>query len=224
MTAPTLITKQQQYEDSARRVIGRYRDLNPRSASQKIPGCPAWTVRDLAGHLPAVARDSLTGNTEGAPGPEWTAAGIARNAEFSIEELMSGWEQDVPAVVRGIEEKNPALAAIDLDVTIHEADLLEALCEPVEMTPDGHGAMFARLVRLLSRRIAKEGAPTVRLTTEFGTWTVGDSEPVASVEVDALTAYRALAGRRSLPSMLAWHWHGDPSNALPALQLFPAGS
>ena len=49
-----------------------------------VPATPAWNVHDVVAHVSGIAVDGTTGNMAGAPGDEWTAAQVARNADRTV--------------------------------------------------------------------------------------------------------------------------------------------
>ncbi|WP_170219365.1 maleylpyruvate isomerase N-terminal domain-containing protein [Nocardioides litoris] len=115
------------YADHVARLATLADGLAPDDGGRPVPGTPAWTVHDVLAHLAGVGADNLTGRTDGAPGPEWTAFQVAERAALPlaavVEELVTN-AADVAAVV------DAGSTGITYDVSTHHADLLEALGRP----------------------------------------------------------------------------------------------
>src|SRR5258705_474102 len=67
-----------------------------------LPGCPEWTGHDLIAHVAGVAADSVAGRTEGAAGPEWTAAQVAQRKGHPVSDILAEWAENGPHIEAGL--------------------------------------------------------------------------------------------------------------------------
>ena len=136
-----------------------------------VPATPEWTVHDVVAHLSGVAVDGTTGNMEGAPGDEWTAAQVARNAHRSIAEMVEEWSQT--GLLMEAFLSSPAgerVAAAVIDIHTHEADLRHALGLPPEVPPKVLSWVGATMSDGFSERVAEAGLAPVQLTASDFEW------------------------------------------------------
>ena len=97
--------------------------LDEAERAATVPGTPQWSVRDVYAHLAGVAADNVTGRTDGAPEPAWTARHVAERRGVALEGLVTELEAHQDAV-SALAAENPGLV---FDVATHHADLHEAL-------------------------------------------------------------------------------------------------
>jgi hypothetical protein len=55
----------------------------------QVPALPAWTVRDVFGHLAGVCADVYRGNVEGAATSQWTQAQVDERRDLSVAEVAA---------------------------------------------------------------------------------------------------------------------------------------
>ena len=193
--------------------------LDEAQLQRRVPGTPEWTVRELVSHLAGVCADLAAGRIDGAGTPPWTAKQVADRQGRTVDELLAEWAEHAPGVEASIDQFGTAGWRLAYDVTMHEADLREALDLPPADTP-AHATVLDGLVALAERRIAKAGLPPLRLHAGDRSW--GPDDAAASVRApDEAELARALGGRRSYDRLRALDWQGDPEPYLPLLPLFP---
>lgn len=152
-------------------------DLTDEQLATTVPGTPAWTVHDVFAHLAGGPADAVTDRMDGAPGPGWTARHVSERAGLPVAELTAEMKANQDAIgASTIDNPRPAIV---WDITVHHADLHEAL---------GLG----RLPEPLWRKVLDTVAPY-----KFGDGGLPDG-------VDAYEAFRALFSRRSREQMQAW--------------------
>jgi uncharacterized protein (TIGR03083 family) len=98
--------------------------LTPDQVGAPVPASPAWTVHEVYAHLAGVASDMVTGRTDGAPSPEWTARHVGERVVLPLADLVAELESHQDAVTASLAEGSPAPV---FDIATHHADLHEAL-------------------------------------------------------------------------------------------------
>jgi uncharacterized protein (TIGR03083 family) len=201
------------------RLLAMAPELDDEQLATGVPACPAWTVRDLYGHLAGVAADILSGALTDIPTPEDTRRQVERASSRTLAEVCADWERDGPKVeellraVRGV-------AAPAIDVWSHDNDIRGALG-----LPRGDDAAVVRFVVAMlaaSHRSdwGDEGLPTLRVVGSHRDWTFGEGEPVATLTGDDYELARLFIGRRSDDQLRAMDWDGDPSPFVGRLSVF----
>lgn len=209
------------YRSQRERVAELVRGLDDAQLATRVPGCPAWTVRDLLSHLTGLAADVVAGNVDGAGTPAWTSKQVADRQGRSVPELLAEWDEHGPRVDGVVDQLGLAGYRIFYDATMHEDDLREALGLPLATGPT-QTEVLGGLVALTGPRLT--GLPPLRLQAGERTWDFCDSPPVAVLTApDEGELARVLSGRRSYDRMRALDWHGDPEAYLPHLTLFRPG-
>lgn len=181
----------QLYRDHVDAIAGLSGGLTDGQLDTPVPGCPEWTVHDVLAHLAGGPADSVSGRTEGAPGPAWTARHVAERAAVPVADLVEEMRSHQDAVAASVVD-NPTPAVV-WDIAVHHADLHEAL---------DLGAPPARfwepVVTYLAPRLVQRAPATV--TCGDATYGAGGPE----VTVAPYELFRALFSRRSLAQMRAW--------------------
>ncbi len=166
------------YRENVAAVTSLAGELAPAQLDSAVPATPAWTVRDLLGHLVGAPADAVAGRMDGAPGPEWTARHVAERRALTVDELVAELRSNVDAVAEStIDNPRPAIV---WDIAVHHADLHEAL---------DRGALPDRL-----------WAPVLAAVAPMKLGAAGG----VPEEVDDYELFRALFSRRSRTQMQAW--------------------
>ncbi len=216
------------YLEAVDRMIALVRRA-PDRIDDPVTACPAWTARQLVGHLTGLAQDWVMGNLNGYGSDEWAAAQVARFDGATVGELLSEWQNAVdrfgdlgPAPMGG----TPAMWAFG-DAVVHEADLRPVLA-PGTRVPDqavdlGLKAAISRWRAQLSSATDAVG-PLDVVAADKRTWRIGGPEAVAaggSVTTTGYELFRALFGRRSRSQVEGWDWTCDSTPYLDAGLPFP---
>ncbi|WP_028643802.1 maleylpyruvate isomerase N-terminal domain-containing protein [Nocardioides sp. URHA0020] len=151
--------------------------LDRAALATTVPGSPEWTVQDVVAHLAGGPADSLSGRTEGAPGPTWTARHVAERRGRPLGELTDEMAANQDAVAESTVD-NPRPAVV-WDIAVHHADLHEAL---------GLGVPPAEMWAPVLAAVAP---------MKFGTAGV-------PADLDDYEVFRAIFSRRSRAQMQAW--------------------
>ncbi len=137
--------------------VGHYLAVKDRVASlvldsdpeRRVPGSPAWRVRDVVAHLAGLCDDWVGHRLDGYASESWTNAQVIRFAAYPLDEILGRWNVSVRAFASLRDDPTmgaPARWAFG-DAVIHEADLRGAL--GVGRVPDE--AMSVALQGAISR-------------------------------------------------------------------------
>jgi uncharacterized protein (TIGR03083 family) len=200
------------------------RDLDDERLSLPVPGCPAWTVKELVGHCSAVVTDAVRGNLEGAGSDEWTARQVQERAGWPLADILDEWEASAKVVEGQLDDYPKGLSrTLIIDLVTHEHDLRGALGLPGGRDSEAYEVGRKGFHVGLAKTIEERGMPGLRLTAGDGWSFDAGPDPVTTVHApDSFELFRALAGRRSRAQVLAYEWSGDPQPYLPLLSRFGA--
>ena len=178
-----------------------------------VPACPGWDVQAVLAHLVGVIEDSGAGRLNGPPGPEQTAAEVARHQDAAPAELLWHWTELAPPFEQVLSSASvwPAF----FDVLTHEHDLHGALGTAGER--DG---VDVRLAAKLLVRSVDLGRPFRIETGAAVLASASDGEDPLVLRATAFEAFRLRMGRRSRAQVLAMDWSEDPSEVLDRLFVF----
>ncbi len=207
------------YRVSRQRFIELVRTLDPSQLDLAVPACPGWTVRDVLGHVAAIADDALNGRLAGIPSDAQTADQVRRSGELSVENLLARWEQQSEEFESILTSVGGQLAPAAIDVATHEQDIRGATGQPGQRANQTLLWSIPRLVGRFQERLAEADLAPVRV--------VIDGEPMAegvagglSLETTAFEAFRGILGRRSADQVRALSWSRNPGAALAAFFAF----
>lgn len=197
------------YAEAVESFIELAESLDEREWATRCPCTPAWTVRDILSHVSGIPDDALAGRLEGVTTEPWTASQVARNARFSVAELLERWHDQCSAFAEAIESIDQYLPPFDC--ATHEHDVRQAIGRPGNRDSD--------IVRLGAERLAIGLVDLpVAITLEFddGT-TIETGDPTAPTAVVLTTtrfeAFRSRLGRRSRQQVREFAWSG-PGDAI----------
>ena len=208
------------YAETRQRVADLAAGLSPEQLATTVPGTDEWTVRDVVCHLTGVAADVTTGNTEGAPGPAWTAAQVAARCDASVPDVIAEWEKVAGDLEPRIASAGTAMGFLVADVATHEQDLRGALRMPGFRDSAGVEAGTQVMVNRVGQKLTEAGLG-LRMHSGNQEWELGEGEPTVSVTVEPFELFRALAGRRSVRQVAQWKWDGDNGPYLGLVSIFP---
>lgn len=182
--------------------------VTPENQHTPAPACPGWTVHDVLAHQTGALQDFVSGATEGAPSPAWTATHIERFRDADVTEIADVWT----ATVNALGNKGDALLSrLVPDITVHEFDIRGALgnTDGRDRHP-GFLPTFRFITGILDRMYREEGLPPLEFNADDQIVVLGDGEPVGSVTTSMFEASRVLSGRRSPAQIAALAWSTDP--------------
>ena len=189
-------------------IRGLVADLPDEGRGIRVPACPAWTVRDLVGHLVGTAEDVLAEIPQFPLSEAQTSAEVLRWDAIPLTELLERWDDLAPAYERLAEEQKlmPAL----VDVVTHEHDIRGALDLP--------GDRDSPAVVQLAGFVLNAWRPPIPLRVRFdndtavtlGEWHDGGLELVST----PWNFVRWHSGRRSVRQAAAMQWSTPPPSSL----------
>ena len=168
-----------------------------------VPATPRWTVHDVIAHLSGISDDATSGNMDGAPGDEWTAAQVERGRALTVGQLVERWEHNSPMLEAFF--SSPAGAGSlngVFDVHTHEADLRHALGMCVEVPAEFLAWAAPDFRDGFAEAIADAGLAPI------------------TVDIDDFEWFRGRLGRRTEAEVRAYAWSADPSPYLDEFFIF----
>ena len=154
-----------------------------------VPATPGWDVHAVVAHLAGAAEDARTGNLDGVTTDPWTAAQVVRGKDKSVSELCAQWAQDSIPLESFLStpEGKPFSNAV-FDVCSHEADLLSAMGQPVDLPEDFLAFARRAMTKSFYAQVASAG--------------------LDPIEVSALPLeiFRSRLGRRTEAEVMAYDW------------------
>ena len=200
------------YDSCRERVVSLVTGLTPDELARRVPACPAWTVRDLLGHLTGIAEDAVAGRLSGPPGEDATSAQVAARRDLPLSTLLGRWA-DAAGPFADRVKRHRVWAAL-IDAVTHEHDLRGALARPGARDSDGVRAVVPVLLDF-----ALPVRTVIRL--EDDEVTLGPEGQTALVlETDRFDTLRWRMGRRSRRQMAAMRWSADPAAVIGHLTVF----
>lgn len=181
-----------------------------------VPACPGWTLHDLLAHVTGAMQDFVSGNTEGAPGSEWTAGHIERFRETRIEAIQSAWraslDQAGPVFRRMGDQLLP-------DIVTHEFDVRGALGN-TEARDAGRLAASVQVMAAWGDTYYRNASiPPIQIRINGKPIDMGEGSGQLTATMDAFEASRILTGRRSVAQIRALDWSAEPTPWLEHLSL-----
>ncbi len=219
------------YEEGLNELRGLLEGIDDAALLVTVPACPDWNVAQLVAHLAGVAEDSgrgqyFAGAMDAWQDPalarardDWTAGHVERRAARSRELLLCDVDHHGSRLVAELRRGDGAFAeappwvvvASVGDLSVHLADLREALGFPPDETGPVAASGFGLYRDWLHQRLVQSGLPALRLSDGRREWLVGEGGPAASVTADAYELFRMLSGRRSARQITDYEWTGDPT-------------
>lgn len=181
-----------------------------------VPACPGWALRDLLAHVTGVMQDFVSGNTDGAPGSEWTAAHVERFREVGIESIKSAWRAELdkagPVFRRMGEQLLP-------DIVTHEFDVRGAVGDDGARDAARLAAAVGVFLGWGDAHYKNAEIPALELRLDGIARALGEGTPQAAVVISLFEASRMLTGRRSEAQIRSLDWSADPSPWIDHLSL-----
>jgi uncharacterized protein (TIGR03083 family) len=200
---------------------------DPASLDVTVPACPAWTVRDVIGHVAGLAKDAVDGalpsinlldqwrdESIATARDDMTDVHVQRSRGKDFDDVVNEWRRTTETLVpilRG-ETQFPGAppfgmdAILVTDLWVHDGDVGSAIA----LAAYSFG-VAVRVQALELPAMAVRYGDKVRV--------IGDGEPAATVTAARYELARMLAGRRSRAQIAAMDWAGDPT---PYLAIIPA--
>lgn len=211
------------YAETRCRITELVRSLPPDRLAATLPTCPAWTSRDVVGHMTGLVADVQTGNLPGLGTPDWTQGQVDAYSDRTLDEVLDDWA----TLAAGLEADLEAVAGADgirvvSDAYTHEQDIRGAVGRPGAREAAALPFVLDFQLTNLGRRVADAGLPALRVRAGDLDRVVGDGSPAGTLTVDSpWELQRSLMARRSRAQIAALAWDGaDPARYLPVFFRF----
>ena len=183
------------------------------------PATPEWRVRDIAAHLAGVCDDITQGNMTGVASDEWTAAHVAKRADWTIEHLLDDWHEHATIVEDQMNAWGPGMGQMVFDAFTHEQDIRGALDTPGGRESAAAAIAFDWITANL-RAPADASSddprrrPPIRVITEAGEADIlgpsAATTTATTLRVSRFEFLRTITGRRSRHQIELFDWDGAP--------------
>ncbi len=206
------------YRGTRQRVTELITSLSNDELERMVPACPEWSLKDLFGHLAAIATDVVGGNWDGHGSREWTSRQIEERRAKSVEEIAREWEESGAQLEAALDGLHPAVGGgVNGDAVTHEQDARGAVRKPGGTDSAGFAIALDSYTRFFGKMLKNAGMPPVEVRAGDKSWIVGNGDPVVSVAAEPFEMLRSLTGRRTREQLHGLEWSGDPE---PYLDLF----
>ncbi len=201
------------YAETRERVAELVRSLSPDELADPVPATPAWSPRDIVGHLAGVAFDAVTGNIEGLGTDPWTAVQVDARREMSLDEVLAEWAGHSKIMEPILDTAPPPVLRMVADCYLHEQDIRGGTGRPGARDAAALDVSLGIVLFGLGNRLAAAGLPGLRFRAGEREWIAGSSEPGATVTApDDFELLRCLYSRRSWAQVAALRWEGDDAS------------
>jgi uncharacterized protein (TIGR03083 family) len=196
--------------------------LDPDQLATPVPATPAWTVKDVVGHLVGITADLNAQSFGSGSADDWTAAQVDVRRAATVDDLREEWDREAPTFEDGLRIFGYELGSHYVgDLLQHRADVHQAL-RLGRLAADR--ALLVGLDHYLAtfdEALRDGGTGSVQVTSPDGTDTFGTGPLVASLRADAFELFRCFGGRRSAQQVRAMDWDGDVEVVLPQVSPYP---
>lgn len=208
-------------------ILALYRGLSLRvvelvssDPTASIPACPEWNAQQVLAHVTSVAEDWAAHRIDAYGSDAWAAAGVARLAGASVDQLGQRWTTAIDAMAELDDEPgmgDPVRWAFG-DAAVHEADLRGALAPGTTLPAPALEAASDTAWAMFRSSLKRNGAPPLVVRLGDGSeLRHGDTDADAvELRVSRHEMFRALQARRSADQVRSYHWSGDPEPFLQA--------
>jgi uncharacterized protein (TIGR03083 family) len=209
------------YRDQRRALLELVGSLAPEELGTVVPATPAWTVRDVVGHLVGITADLNAQRFDVIDAEAWTARQVEERRATGLSELAAEWEAEAERFEDGLRLLGYELGSHYVgDLLQHSQDVREAVGRnPV----DDDLALAVALdfyVDHFSQAVVGGGAGAVVVRGGDESWTAGTGEVVATVTAGRFELLRAFGGRRTEAEVRALGWTGDVDRVLPFVSAY----
>jgi uncharacterized protein (TIGR03083 family) len=201
------------YRDTRERLVLLLSELDGAALATRVPGCPAWSVREVVAHLTAVSQDVLAGRLTRIATEREIAAQVARFKDHDLAGILAAWDEVVSQFERLVGTLGAWPAVVD--IASHEHDIRGAVGRPgardAEVVWQSAGWLLTRLRPPVPLRVAVEDA-------EFRAGPDNGTE--LRLTTSRFEAFRWRMGRRSRAQLAGLDWSGVPAPLLDHLTMF----
>lgn len=198
------------YETLRQDLIAIVGGLSAADRERPVPATPAWSVRDVLGHVTGITEDLNHLNFDAADADAWTRAQVERHRDEPLESTIATWDREAPTFERGLRELGYEIGSHYVaDLLVHVIDVRAALALPIDHDDPAVWVALDFYLDTLGVDLADAHVGALAVETGPETRVVGPGDVAASVTAEAFEILRACAGRRTADAMAAYRWSGD---------------
>ncbi|MFW2381460.1 MAG: maleylpyruvate isomerase family mycothiol-dependent enzyme [Acidimicrobiales bacterium] len=191
--------------------------INDSSASQIVPACPEWTVKDVVAHLCGLNAELLAGVPGRLGSDEATARQVGDRESADLKQVIDEWTHMADAIGERLSEDETMAIALLADLVIHVYDLAEVLDQPTVKAATATPTSAHRYVPGLQKRVADRTGVALTVDLSDGTsWPApdGDAPTAVTVRTSPHEFLRGVTGRLRREEVQAFDWSTDPTDIL----------
>jgi uncharacterized protein (TIGR03083 family) len=200
------------YADTRVRISDLARQLSDQELATMLPTCPAWSVRDVIGHMAGLVDDGTHRRLAGLGTDDWTMAQVHAHRAKSLEQVLEDWGKVAAAAEADLENViGPMGIRLVSDAWSHEQDIRGALGRAGARQDNSALKPTLQIqTATLGERVDAAGLPAIAIRGEDGTsLDVGSQPPGITLRVPTAWHYlRAVTARRSRAQVSAMQWEG----------------
>lgn len=205
------------YAETRERVAELVSSLSAAELAVRVPATPAWSPRDIVGHLAGVASAIVAGDLTGWGTDPWTAAQVDARRAIALPDVLDEWAATAQRLEPMIDGGAglPYTLRVVVDCYLHEQDIRGATGRPGARQAPAMPFSLELTIQGLGGRLEDAGLPGLRLRAGGREWVAGSAVPAATVSAtDPFELLRSLFSRRSRAQVAALDWDGDAERYL----------
>ena len=215
MTLPTPDEVAAIYGRARDRLIEGLRTLPADAATTAVPGCPAWTVKDIVSHLTGLVADVLAEVPPPLGTDEMTSRQVAERAALGIDEICDEWAGNASAIVPFLADVPLRGLGLTADLAVHAHDLAEAVDTIPPPAEETTRVACERYVPLLQERAASRLDLAVTVDLSERLWAATSGATPLRLDATPTDFLRCVTGRRSQgEAATVLRWEGNPTALL----------
>jgi len=199
------------YAETRVRISDLARQLSADELATTLPTCPAWSVRDVIGHMAGLVDDGTHRRMAGLGTDEWTMAQVDAHRAKSLEQVLENWGKLAAAAEADLEGTiGPMGIRLVSDAYSHEQDIRGAVGRPGARDNSALAPTLQIQTATLGERVDGADLPAIAIRADDGTALVAGSRP-PGITLRVPTAWhyvRAVTSRRSRAQVSAMQWEG----------------
>jgi uncharacterized protein (TIGR03083 family) len=200
------------YADTRVRISDLARQLSDHELATTLPTCPAWSVRDVIGHMAGLVDDGTHQRLTGLGSDEWTKAQVDAHRAKSLAQVLEDWGKLAAAAEADLDNViGPLGIRLVSDAWSHEQDIRGALGRAGAREDNSALAPTLQIqTRTLGERVDAAGLPAIAIRGEDGIALDAGTLPAGiTLRVPSAWHYlRAVTSRRSVAQVSAMQWEG----------------
>jgi len=196
------------YEATRDELVDQLRSLSDTDAAASVPGCPAWSVKDVVAHVCGLTADIQNRVTPPLGSDENTARQVSSRAHMTLAAVCDEWQSNTAAIdmLRAIDPPLPLGLLADLTVHVHDiAEAADGISVPNRTATEESCGRYAPL---LQERLAENADVALTIALGHRPWEPTAGTHPVRVEADAAEFLCAVTGRRTRAQTEAFTWTG----------------